>query len=58
LGNPSRVLFDFSNFELTNKGYLAFLEEIATRVFRIEEKDKLSLVKSLNIEEEGTILQL
>jgi hypothetical protein len=57
LGNPSRVLFDFSNFELANKGYLALLEEIATRVFRIEERGKLTLVKSIDPEEDGTPLE-
>jgi hypothetical protein len=58
LGNPSRVLFDFSNFELANRGYLALLEEISTRVFRIEEKGKLTLLKSIDPGEDGTPLEL
>jgi hypothetical protein len=58
LGNPSRVLFDFSNFELAHPSYLALLEEISTRVFRIEGKGKLTLLKSTDPEEEGTPLEL
>ncbi|WP_167909982.1 DUF257 family protein [Thermococcus sp. Bubb.Bath] len=57
LGNPSRVLFDFSNFELAHSGYLALLKEIATRVFRIEEGGKLTLMKSIDPEEDGTLLE-
>ncbi|WP_054839546.1 DUF257 family protein [Thermococcus sp. JCM 11816] len=57
LGNPHRKTFYFVNYELAHKGYLALLEEAFTRVLRME-GSSVRILKSLNLDEEGTTLQL
>ncbi|MBP1911377.1 DUF257 family protein [Thermococcus stetteri] len=57
LGNTDRKTFYFVNYELAHRGYLALLEEIFTRVLRVED-GSVEILKSLNLEEEGTRLQL
>jgi hypothetical protein len=58
VGNPSRIVFYFLNFEITHRGYLALLEESFTRVLRLEEGGKLTILKSINTDEEGRYLEL
>jgi hypothetical protein len=58
LGTPSRTVFYFVNFQLANSRYLALLEEASTRVLRIEEGGKFTVLKSIDLEEEGTYLEL
>ncbi|AIU69368.1 hypothetical protein TEU_02855 [Thermococcus eurythermalis] len=58
LGNPRKVAFYFINGEIADKGYLALLEEAFTRVLAFTEKTKLTVLKSLEIGEEGREIEL
>ncbi|ASJ01643.1 DUF257 family protein [Thermococcus gorgonarius] len=57
LGDPSRTTFYFVNFEIANRKYLALLEECFTRVLRINERGEIKILKSINTDEEGNILE-
>ena len=58
IGNPNRTTFYFVSREMSEKRYLALLEEAFTRVLTFTGKDELRVMKSPEIEEEGTVLKL
>lgn len=58
LGDTRRVTFYFINRDLANRMYLALLEEAFTRVLAFTEKTKLTVMKSPEIEEEGSEIGL
>lgn len=58
LGNPRRITFYFVNREMTEKIYLALLEEAFTRVLCFTGKRNLRVLKSPEMEEEGIELNL
>lgn len=56
LGNPIRRAFYFVNSDMAYPRYVFLLEELSTRVIRIDDSGKISVVKSPVVEEEDSIL--
>lgn len=57
LGNPRRITFYFVNREMSERTYLALLEEMFTRVLSMDSKG-VRILKSPKIIEEGTLLEV